>query len=261
EKAQDRILTSIDRKRFDDAFQMMMERDIEVEAVESIKKLTGSPPIIYRSDGVDRNMIEKTRDILSPWSSASRSFENLLEIVELAVIGGVKADIYIMPGMSRGLEYYTGFIFEQSLPEVDISFNGGGRYDKLVELFGGKPTPAVGCAIGISRILQYLTDKKNIKMAPERPRTLLTFLPEVEKKYVARVLGVLRSENIPVEVDVVERKIASAIDYALKNGFRFLLIVGKSEEVAGEISIRDLEKMVQVRYSLNEVEAIRKMIG
>ncbi|MCS7126201.1 MAG: histidine--tRNA ligase [Aigarchaeota archaeon] len=260
EKIQDKILTSIDRKRFDEAYKLMEEADVDVEVLKSIRELTESPPVVYRVGEVDRTSIKKIEDVLSPWSDAVRSFENLLEIVELAIISGVKSDVYIIPGMARGLEYYTGFIFEQGLPSADISFNGGGRYDRLVELFGGKPTPAVGCAIGISRILQYLIEKKNTKIILERPKVLLTPIPDVDRRYVANVIRVLRSSSISFEVDVLERRITSAIEYALKNGFRFLIIVGKSEEESREISVRDLERMVQVRYSLNEVDKVKKMI-
>jgi len=260
EKMQDRILTSIDRKRVEEAYDMMNSLNVEDEGIKSIKMLVESPLITWKNDSVDREALNKIKDILSPYGNATKSFENLLEIVELAITSGVDSPVYVMPGMARGLEYYTGFIFEQSVPDVDVSLNGGGRYDKLVELFGGKPTPAVGCAIGISRIMQYMVEKKKIKITPKRPKILLTYLHDVDKKYVAKVINILRRRNIPLEADILERKITSALEYALKNNFKYLMIIGKSEEESNEVSIRDLERKTQIRYKIDEVDEVKKIL-
>ncbi|MEM2696660.1 MAG: ATP phosphoribosyltransferase regulatory subunit, partial [Nitrososphaerota archaeon] len=230
------------------------------DGFKTIKELVESPPIIYKKDSVDNKQVKKIADILSPWNSAEKSFENLIEIVELAISGGVDVEIQVIPGMARGLEYYTGFIFEQGLPNVEISFNGGGRYDKLVELFGGKPTPAVGCAIGISRIMQYMIEKMGIEVSPKRPRIMLAHLPEVDKKYVVKIASMLRSMGIPLEIDVMERKLTSILEYALKNEFKFLVIIGKTEEEKQIITLRDLDKKIQVEIPSNEIHRIREMI-
>lgn len=261
EKTQDKILSSIDRKKLEESYKMMMEADISSETIKSIKELIESPPIVWRSNTVDRTILGRIRDIVSPWSGALESFENLVEIIELAISSNVDSLIYVMPGMARGLEYYTGFIFEQGVPDVEVSLNGGGRYDKLVELFGGKPTPAVGCAIGISRIMQYMMEKKNIKVTPRRPKIFLAYLQDVDRKYVAKVSSILRTEGIPLEVDVMERKISSALEYAVKNNFKYLLILGKSEEESNEITIRDLEKWTQIRARIDEVDKVKRILN
>lgn len=261
EKTQDKILTSIDRKKLEESYKIMVEAGVDRGAIRSIKELVESPPIKWKSSSVDRTILAKIRDVISPWSDALGSFENLVEIIELAVSSGVGSLIYILPGMARGLEYYTGFIFEQGVPDVGVSLNGGGRYDKLVELFGGKPTPAVGCAIGISRIMQYMMEKKNIKVTPKRPKIFLSHLQDVDKKYVVKVASILRSERISLEIDVMERKISSALEYAVKNNFKYLLIIGKSEEESNEVTIRDLEKKTQVRCRIDEADKIKKIVS
>lgn len=260
EKIQDRILTSIDRRRIEEAYSMMKNAFVEDEAIKTVKGLIESPPIAWRRDPMDRSIFSKIMDMLSPWRGALQAFENLIDVVELAITSGVDSTIYIMPGMARGLEYYTGFIFEQSVPDLEVSLNGGGRYDKLVELFGGKPTPAVGCAIGISRMMQYMIEKKNIKVGPKRPKAFLAYLQDVDKRYVAKVLSILRGKNIPLEVDLIERRITSALEHAVKNNFKHLLIIGKSEEESNEISIRDLEKKTQTRFKIEDVDKIKRML-
>ena len=143
-----------------------------------------------------------------------------------------------------------------------IALNGGGRYDHLIELFGGKPTPAVGCAIGITRIMQYiLEEKKEESPAPFRPEILLVGVGNVSKKYVMRVARILRSMGFGIEVEVLSRKLPSAIEYALKSNMRFMIIVGGREEAEERISIRDLKLRKQVELPLSSREEIREILA
>ena len=77
------------------------------------------------------------------YEKAKAAAENLGEILKLIVESGCPVQV-VEPAFARGLEYYTGMIFEIYIPQLDIALGGGGRYDRLIELFGGEPTPAVG---------------------------------------------------------------------------------------------------------------------
>ena len=253
ERDQDRILTMLDRKLIDDAINLMKRLDVGEEAIKSIRELVGL-------EGYDHERIfKRASEILSPWGEAERCLENLREIIETAREGGVDSPIMVSPGLARGLEYYDGFIFEQGLPGVHISFNGGGRYDRLVELFGGKPTPGVGCAIGITRLMQYMLDKSLGVPEPPRPKTLLIGIAGVSPKYVARVSDNLRKLGIAVEVEVTGKKLPTAIEFAVKHGMKFLIIVGEREEKEGKISIRNLETRTQVEVDLKDAKKIMEV--
>ena len=255
EEDQDLILSMIDRKLFDRVFEYMSEVGVGGEVKDVVRRL-------LELEGEDHARIfREAGDLLSPWEDSRRCLENLEEIIEVARAGGVDSRIVVSPGLARGLEYYDGFIFEQGVPGLRVALNGGGRYDRLVELFGGKPTPGVGCAIGITRIMHYLLDKRSEKPKPDRPRILLAWIPDVSASYVARAAGRLRSLGFPVEVDVVGRRIPTAIQYALKQGMRFLVIVGRREEETEAISIRDLEKAVQAQVSLGDERSIREVLS
>ena len=255
EKIQDRILTLLDRKMIVEAFDLMRKNGVDedgVKVIENLMKLEGTD---LRKISIDAS------NILSPWKEAYRDLEDLCEIIDLAREGGVESKIVVSLGLARGLEYYTGFIFEQSVPGLRIALNGGGRYDNLIELFGGTPTPAVGCAIGITRIMQYLLEKKAEETpAPSRPRILLTGVADVSKKYVTKVARILRGMGFGVEVEVLSRKLPSAIEYALKSGMKFIIIVGKREEAEEKISIRDLELRRQVELPLSDEEKIMEAL-
>jgi len=256
ERVQDRILTLLDRKMTVEAFDLMKENGVDEDGVQVIRELT-------KLEGTDlRRILADALNLLSPWKEACKDIEDLCEIIDLAREGGVESRIVVSLGLARGLEYYTGFIFEQSVPDIKIALNGGGRYDNLIELFGGKPTPAVGCAIGITRIMQYILEKKPEETpAPSRPKILLASVGDVSKKYVMRVARILRSMGFGIEVEVLSRKLPSAIEYALKSGMRFMVIVGGREEAEEKISIRDLELRRQVELPLSDRERIMEALA
>ena len=256
EEVQDRILTLLDRKMIVEAFDLMRKNGVSEDGIKVINDL-------MKLEGTNLRRISiEASDLLSPWEGARKNLEDLCEIVDLAREGGVESRIIISLGLARGLEYYTGFIFEQGIPNLRIALNGGGRYDNLIELFGGKPTPAVGCAIGITRIMQYILKNKVEEVPmPSRPRILVTGVGEVSKKYLMRVARILRTMGFGVEVEVLSRRLPSAIEYASKNGMRFMIIVGKQEEAEEKISIRNLELRRQVEVPLSDKKRITEVLA
>lgn len=254
EDKQDVILSMIDRGMLEQAIGYAREVGATDEAAEAIKRLASL-------SGSGQEVFQQAEDILSPWDESRKCLERLREIVEVAEEGGVSSRIIICPGMARGLSYYDGFIFEQGVGDIQISLNGGGRYDKLIELFGGKPTPAVGCAIGITRIMQYIMDRGVEKPRPQRPKIFLAWVSGASSGYVMRVAHALRRIGYSVEVDVRGRKMPAAIEYALKNGMRYLVIIGEREEEEEKISIKDLERGIQQEVSLSDENRIREVLS
>lgn len=254
EVSQDRILSMLDRKMLSQAFDLMRELGVDPDAIEDVKAL------VELEGENHQEIFRRASEILSPWEDPRRCLENLQEIVEIARAGGVDSRIIVYPGMARGLEYYDGFIFEQGVEGVQISFNGGGRYDRLVELFGGKPTPAVGCAIGITRIMQYMLERKIENPEPPRPKILLVGIAGASLGYLAKAAHTLRRSGFAVEVEVMGKRVPAAIEYALKCGIKFVVIVGEREERGQKISIKNLEKAVQVEVSLSDTNRLREVL-
>lgn len=242
EKIQDTILSLIDRKMLPDAITLMQQH-LEPEAVKTIQSIIefkGRPEIV-----------EQAADILSPWNKASQSLENLANILEILteVDGEIKVEVDL--GFARGLEYYTGMIYEQKIGDEPLSFNGGGRYDGLVELFGGRHTPAVGCSIGITRIQMYLM-KKRLSEYSSYPSTALSIVGEEATAYGLKVASVLRNHGLAVAVDVSRKKLSDAIETAAGRGVRYLVIVGENEMKNRMVTIRDLLSKTQFTDSVEK---------
>jgi histidyl-tRNA synthetase len=244
-RLQDTFLTMLDRGMNMDAFEAIRDK-VEPEALTALNRLMG----LKGSEAVLKNAL----DIVSPWKGAQDSLSNLSAIVEALKEADPSLRLEINLGFARGLEYYTGMIFEQKIPGEELSFNGGGRYDGLVELFGGGNIPAVGCAIGITRIQMYLT-KSNARET-SMPGAFLSFLSDKVRGYALQVSVSLRAAGVPVYVDVTRKKLGDAIEAASRRGVRFLVIIGLQEMREGKLTVRDLVERKQVTLGIEEAVSL-----
>jgi histidyl-tRNA synthetase len=154
-------------------------------------------------------------------------------------------------GFARGLEYYTGMIFESYIPGLDIALGGGGRYDKLIELFGGEPIPAVGVAQGIDRIVLALT-KQNVSQKTAKENSVVVI--SVKDECMANALelsAMLRNRGLPVEVAVMGRSISRALADANRRSAAYAVIVGPKELEEEKVVLREMKKGTQRTVLIN----------
>ncbi|MGL5446283.1 MAG: histidine--tRNA ligase [Rhabdaerophilum sp.] len=160
--------------------------------------------------------------------------------------------IRIDPSVVRGLEYYTGPVFEAELlfdtadedgkPMRFGSVGGGGRYDGLVSRFLDEPAPATGFSIGVSRLLAALQALGNISVeAPEGPVIVLAMdkTPEAMAGY-QQIVASLRSAGIPAEIYLGSAGMKAQLKYADRRHARIALIQGSNEREKGEVMLKDL---------------------
>jgi len=252
---QDRALGSIDRGDQETAFEMLTQAGVGTDTQETIRELTERS-----SDDVDQ-IVREGYEILQPWSKAVGCLQNLETILKMARSGGMASTVTLRLGFARGLEYYTGFVFEQYLPKVSVALNGGGRYDHLVKLFGGKDLPAVGCAVGITRIQQYLAEKTEGKSWRTWGMPVAVIYRKGCAAYALRVASKLREIGVAAEVAVGGKKLGEAISQYSKKGHRFLVIVGQEEEKTGTVTMRNLSERRQVKVDLDDSKGLRKVVG
>jgi histidyl-tRNA synthetase len=176
--------------------------------------------------------------------------ENLKEILDITIQSNAKLEILVEAGFARGLEYYTGMIAEAFAPELDFALIGGGRYDRLVELFGGESTPAVGFAAGIdSMILAMKKQKTTLTTSKEKRVLLIPFTTEMKPK-VFEVSHMLREAGIPVEIEVMGRGVSKALSDADRRSFAYAVLIGPEEAKTDKVVLKDLKKRKQNRASL-----------
>jgi len=239
EGQQNLIMQLLDKKRWDEALTFARESNVSQNCVAILKK-------ILETKGKDISQVLKTaKRIVADYDDAVAAVENLREILELTAESNVKFETLVEAGFARGLEYYTGMIFELYVPEIEIALGGGGRYDKLIELFSGEPTPAVGVAPGIDRLVLAMDEQKvSLKISEENKVMIIPVDEELRTKAVELSLT-LRKAKIPVEVGLMGRTVSKALSNADRRGVTHAVIVGSEELKEGKVVLRDMKKREQ----------------
>jgi histidyl-tRNA synthetase len=159
----------------------------------------------------------------------------------------------------RGLDYYTKTVFEiQPLEEkgAQSALGGGGRYDRLIEELGGKPTPAVGFATGIERIILNLK-KQNIAVpSSSSTQVFIIYIGENVKEEAIKLSSRLRKEGIPSLISFGQKSLKTQMRYANSKGARFALIVGEDELKNGAVTFKDMVDGKQEQISLKDCPKI-----
>ena len=196
------------------------------------------------------------------------STEDLLEIFKLFKDYNF-SNFEFDPSIIRGLEYYTGPIFEVNL-KFDIknnkgqviqfgSIGGGGRYDNLVNNFGNYDAPATGISIGLDRLVYALMQKKKFKIKQYKPVVICVFDKKSMKEYIG-LQTILRSEGISTEIYPGESKLKKQMEYANKIKASAVILYGENEIKSGKPTLRDLisgnEKSIEIKELVNEIKKI-----
>jgi histidyl-tRNA synthetase len=179
----------------------------------------------------------------------------------LALLGAAGVVYRVNPRLVRGLDYYTKTAFEVMVEEIGAqsAICGGGRYDGLVEEIGGSPTPGIGFAMGIERVLAALQVQD--KLPEEKPKlfALLIVLGEKAQSKAFSLLCELRNLGIPVGMDLLCRSLKTQLKAADRQNARFALMLGEAELEKNVLLIRDLTLGEQSEVPLDgAVEEINK---
>ncbi|KPV63720.1 MAG: Histidine--tRNA ligase [Candidatus Bathyarchaeota archaeon BA2] len=239
EEQQNRIMQLLDKKLWEEALTVIRGSGASQNCLATLKK-------VFETKGKDFSQtLKRAEESVQDYEKAVAAVENLREILELTAESGVKLEVTIEAGFARGLEYYTGIIFETYVPEIEIALSGGGRYDKLIELFGGEPTPALGVAQGVDRIVLAM-DKQRIPSKVARERRVVVIPVDEESR--AKAIGLssmLRGAGLSVEVEVMGRKVSKALSDADRKAVAHAVIVGPEELKEGKVVLRDMKKREQ----------------
>lgn len=160
----------------------------------------------------------------------------------------------------RGLEYYTGPVFETSVSEPRIgSLAGGGRYDKLIGLFSGRDVPATGVSIGVERLIDAGLELGIFDLRERSYNEV--FIVSIKREnwsYAWRIASILRKSGINASLDLMRRSQAGQREYANKLGVSVIAFVGPQEEETGTVTLysREIRKTVKISELIEEVRAL-----
>ncbi len=247
EKEQNAIMQIMDKKEYDAAIKLTEKAGAPKKCATILRQL-----VECKGDEISE-VTRRMKELVREYQKSIAAVENLEEILKLVTESECRMDMSVDAGFARGLEYYTGMVFEIFVPRLDIALGGGGRYDKLVELFGGEPTPAVGVAHGIDRIMLGIQGQKIAPEMREDKAVLVLPINNDLRAYALKISQQLRNAGVTVEFEVMGRKMAKALEYADRRKVDYAIIVGERELKEGSVVIRDLSKRQQSTVKIEKI--------
>ncbi len=196
---------------------------------------------------------EEVKEKLEKIEECKNSLKNIEEILEFVNSKNIEIDLSIV----RGLDYYTGMVFEV-ISSIKIgSLSGGGRYDNLIEKFVGLRVPAVGGSIGIERLIDTLLELKVLK--EEKIIDIGIVYTELEVlKDAWKIANELR-EIANVYIDVCRKSFREQIEYLVKKNVRYLIIVGKKDLENNEVTFQDRETKERKKIKISDLRNFVKL--
>ena len=240
----------------------MMEKGLTAEAVAVLR------PVLLLS-GTTAEKLATMRGLFNGGSASGlvsetglKGLDELDELFGLIDAAGVSQPVEIDLSLARGLNYYTGAIFEVKALDFPIgSICGGGRYDDLTGIFGLPGMSGVGISFGADRIYDVL---KGLDKFPadlgSSTRLLFAVMGAEELKYVLPLAKKLREAGVSVEVYPEAGKLKKQFDYAAKKAIPFISINGSSEIEAGTVNLKNLETGSQQAFQATEMDKILEFL-
>lgn len=148
----------------------------------------------------------------------------------------------------RGLDYYTGFVFEVDAGKGIGSIAGGGRYDKLIGQYTGADVPATGLAIGIERVIDILRPEEK-----KKTNSKLYIIPINTQEQSIKIAQQLRNAGISTDIDLQNKGISKNLSYANKLNVPYVLFIGEKELKAKKVKLRDMKTGKEKLMTITEV--------
>ena len=201
-----------------------------------------------KEKGIEAGKIEKLMKLVKEKPEEIDELEGLVK--ELKNFG-IDKEIAIDFGMVRGFDYYTGPIFE--LTAGGLAIGGGGRYDQLIESYGGKPTPAVGISLGLSRIVDEMEKKKLFDIEDYPAKVFVCSVNVDMVKEAIKIVQQLRKNNVSADFDLMGRNLSKQFDYINAKKIPFAIVVGPEEIKNKKFVLRDMNTGKEKKLVLEEI--------
>ncbi len=240
--------------------------------LDKLQKLSGEEIIKqFAAAGIDKRVGEELLHFVKQESSneaklqmvsanvtdSKAEVDKMTDLLSLLKEYRLNGRITVDLALARGLNYYTGFVWEFVIEEDGKrlpSIGSGGRYDNLIEVLSKRSVPAVGSSLGISRIFDVIAPKNGDKTYA---KAFIAFIGQQNRGYAINLANMLRGNGVYVDLNSTIRNLSKQMEYAGSLRIRHVLIVGDKEREAEKVNLRNMETGVEELISLEE--AIRKL--
>ncbi len=252
----------VDREKYLDIFRLIdkLEKVGQAKVISELEKLLSPDKVkklmkFITIRGNSKDIINKGKKILKNSKMGIEGLNELEEIIRIAKIYNISDLIDIDFSLARGLDYYTGPIFE--IPSKIGAIAGGGRYDTLVQILGGRPTPATGISLGIERIAEILKEK-DLNLPKTKVKIFIANVNEDVKSYAIKIAQKLRKNGISCQTDLLGRNLTKQLEFANSIGIPYVIIVGPKEIKSKKYKFRDMAKKTEKSLGLNDIVKLVK---
>ena len=193
-------------------------------------------------DGTNEAKLTELGLLLSGNENAAKGIEEIQYVLDYHAQSGLAKNLVADFTLARGLNYYTGLIFEVKAIDAEMgSIGGGGRYNDLTSLFGVPNVPGVGISFGVDRIYDVLEEKNLFPTSVEQTTKILFFnLGDAEAKEAYHLMATLRAKKIACEIYPDKSKFDKQFKYAEKKGIPNIIIIGSDELSKKECTLKNL---------------------
>ncbi len=242
-------IDKIDKIGLDGVTKELLDRGFTQADIEKIK-----PVILLEGSNVEK--LESLRNVLKNSVIGLKGCDEIQTVLEYIANCPLKtAHLELDITLARGLNYYTGAIFEVKTNEVAMgSIGGGGRYDDLTGMFGLKCLTGVGISFGADRIYDVL-DELNLfpKTTNESTKVLICCFDKEGEQYALPLIQQLRSKDISAELYPAGAKIKKQMEYANAKQIPYTIVIGSDEMQSGLLSLKDMTSGLQEKLSAEQI--------
>ena len=231
----------------------LSERGLEQEAIDKLQ------PILELS-GSNTEKLAKLHDVIGSSETGVKGIEEMTEIFSYVDQLGLELPIELDLSLARGLNYYTGAIFEVKALDYAIgSICGGGRYDDLTGIFGLPNTSGVGISFGADRIYDVMT---GLELFPEEvnftTKVLFVNLGQQEQMASMQIIRTLRDNGIAAEIYPESAKMKKQMEYANRRAIPYVVIIGSNELAERQATVKNMISGEQQSVALEKVAELLK---
>ena len=228
-------IDKIDKIGLDAVKEELVEKGLTPEAIAVIE------PVLTLAGSTDEK-IARMRTVLAESEIGCKGLDEVSELFGLIAKAGISINVELDLSLARGLNYYTGAIFEVKALDFQIgSICGGGRYDDLTGIFGLPDMSGVGISFGADRIYDVLS---GLNLFPQgmtgSADVLFTNMGEAEVAWLLPIVTSLRQRGVRCEIYPDASKLRKQFEYADRKGIRYLAIVGGDEVASGRVTLKNL---------------------
>lgn len=249
-----------DRQSLISALTPFSTEDVPVASIiQSIDKLDKLSEEQVASELVSKGLSAEQAEQAIIAIKQAEPTQELQKIIELAQALGVpESSLKFTPTIARGLDYYTGMIFEIVVPEfTGGSLGGGGRYDNLIKDLSGLDMPAVGVGIGFDRTVEAAVQLGLVPVSGATAQVLVTVFDDTFRQESAQITQQLRQAGISTELYTQSAKLGKQFKYAGRRGIPYVIVIGEEESAKQQINLKDMQTGEQQTLTIED--AIRQI--